>query len=140
MAQEQQEQAAAERLARLAERIQHWRRLRPKQRAMPVALWDEAVCLSRGLGVHRVKAALGLNYESLKQRLALADQAATEPGAAPPATRFVELSGVELLGPAAHAPVVELSDAEGTRLTMRLVPGSEIDVARLVEAFVRRRR
>jgi hypothetical protein len=139
MAQEQQA-VAAQRLARLAERIEHWRRMRPKQRAMPVALWDEAVCLARRLGVHRVKAALGLNYESLKQRLALADHAATEPGAVPPATRFVELSGAELLGSVAHAPVVELSDVEGTRLTMRLVPGSEIDVARLVEAFVRRQR
>jgi len=106
---------------------------------MAAHLWDEAVALARQLGVNPVKAALGLNYESLKDRVALAEQgAATGPRTAPPAaTTFVELSGAELLGPVAASPVVELSDAHGLRLTVRLAPGSGLDVARLVEAFVR---
>lgn len=107
---------------------------------MPAPLWDEAVSIARQIGVHPVKAALGLNYESLRQRLALADRgapSASAGGAA--ATTFVELRGVELLGPAVAAgPVVEISDDAGLRLTVRLAAGSELDVARLVDAFRRR--
>ena len=108
---------------------------------MPAPLWDEAVSIARQIGVHRVKAALGLNYESLRQRLSVADRGAPSAsvgGAAAPT--FVELlRGAELLGPAVAAgPVVEISDDAGLRLMVRLAAGSELDVARLVDAFRRR--
>ena len=53
---------------------------------------------------------------------------------------FVELSGAQLLGlPVAVGPVIELSDGNGVRLTVRFAPGSTLDIAQLVEAFRGRR-
>jgi hypothetical protein len=50
---------------------------------------------------------------------------------------FVEWSGVEILGQVA-APVgavVEMSDASGRQVTVRLNGGEDVDVARIVAAF-----
>ena len=132
------ETAAAQRLARAVEQVERWRRTRAKQSPMSAELWDEAVSLARQIGVHPVKAALGLNYESLRQRLALADRNAPRASAGAASAAFVELSGAELLGATATGPVVEISDDSGLRLTVRLAAGGELDVARLVEAFRRR--
>jgi hypothetical protein len=103
---------------------------------MPSRLWDEASRLARELGVHRIKCALGLNYESLKKRVG--EVGAERSGAGTKATGFVEMSGAQLLEPASGA-VVEVSDADGGRLTVRLGTGSALDVGGLVEAFRRRR-
>jgi hypothetical protein len=134
----QQDQAAA-RLKRVRMRVERWRRTRRKQSPMPAALWEEAVGLARELGPYPVKAALRLNYESLKQRLADGSRSGAVPGKAAP-QGFVELSGVQLLGaasPLISGAEVEVADSEGARLTVRLAAGSELDVARLVEAFRR---
>jgi len=98
---------------------------------MPAHLWEEAVALARQLGVHPVKAALRLNYESLRQRLER--QRLERAGAA--SADFVELTGAQLLESPTAGPVVEISDPGGHRLTVRLPPGAALDVARLVEAF-----
>jgi hypothetical protein len=99
---------------------------------MPERLWDEASLLARELGVHRVKSALGLNYDSLKKRVVRGHgRGATQ------APGFVALSGAQLLGPESGA-LVEVADADGGRLTVQLGTGSELDVAGLVEAFRRR--
>ena len=101
---------------------------------MPARLWNEAASLARELGVHRIKCALGLNYESLKERVGKAGEGGGAPAKAP---GFVELSSTQLLGPACGV-VVEVSDADGGRLTVQLGTRSELDVAGLVEAFRRR--
>jgi hypothetical protein len=101
---------------------------------MPARLWNEASLLARELGIHRVKCALGLNYESLKKRVGEIGARRSAPGKT---SEFVELSGAQLLGPA-RGVVVEVSDADGGRLTVHLGTGSELDVAGLVEAFRRR--
>jgi hypothetical protein len=102
---------------------------------MPARLWNEASSLAQEFGVYRVKCALGLNYESLKKRVVrVGAQGSVR---AKKARGFVELSGAQLLG-AARAVVVEVSDADGGRLTVQLGTGSELDVAGLVESFRRR--
>lgn len=101
---------------------------------MPARLWNKASTLARELGVHRVKCALGLNYESLKKRVARVGARGSVRAKAP---GFVELSGAHLLGRARGA-VVEVCDADGGRLRVELGTGSELDVAGLVEAFRRR--
>lgn len=101
---------------------------------MPARLWSEASSLAQELGVHRVKCALGLNYESLRKRVV---GVGARGGVGAKARGFIELSGTHLLGPA-RGMVVEVSDADGGRLTVQLGTGSELDLAGLVEAFRRR--
>jgi hypothetical protein len=133
----QQGQATdAARLARLREDIERWRRTRAKLGPMPGHLWAAAATLARRLGVHPVKSALGLNYAVLRSHVAGGDEVAAS--ASSPPARFVELSGAQVLGvPAATGAVVEVSDAHGAQLTVHLVAGTVLDVARLVEAFRR---
>jgi hypothetical protein len=99
---------------------------------MPARLWDAACLLARDLGVHRIKSALGLNYESLKKRIGKVEE---EEVVKAPA--FVELRDAHVLG-AVRSTVVEIADAGGCRMTVQLGPGNELDVVGLVEAFRRR--
>ena len=101
---------------------------------MPSRLWDEPSALAREHGVHRIKCALELKYETFKRRVGGVGRRGRARVAA---TEFVELGGTPLLSPA-HAVVVEVSAADGSRLTVQLGPGSGLDVAGLVEAFRRR--
>jgi hypothetical protein len=129
--------AAAERVKQLRERIDHWRSTRVKLWPMPEDLWNEATALARELGVHPVERVLRLNHESLRRRV---EEGTSPSGSAEGAGEFVELSGAQLLGlPVAAGPVIELSDGNGVRLTVRLEAGSRLDMARLVEAFRGRR-
>lgn len=135
MAREEQG-AATRRVARVRKQIDRWRLKRRRCSPMPAWLWNEASLLARELGVHRIKRALGLNYESLKRRVG---EGGVERGtAARKAVGFIELSGAQLLNPGSGS-VVEVCAADGDRLTVRLGAGSELDVAGLVEAFGRRR-
>ena len=128
--------AEAEDLARLNEGVERWRRTRAKLSPMPAPLWNGAIALARRLGVNPVKDALGLNYKALRTRVETSRGGA--PSTAASSARFVELSGAQVLGvPAAAGAVVEVSDAHGARLTVRLVAGGDLDVARVVEAFRR---
>jgi len=127
--------AAAGRVGRVRKQIDRWRCRRRRCSPMPERLWDQASLLARELGVHRVKSALGLNYESLNKRVG---EVGARGSARAKAPGFVELSGTQLLG-SARGVVVEVSDADGGRLTVQLGTGSELDVAGLVEAFRRGR-
>jgi len=126
----QQFGADTKRVAALREGIERWRQARPKTRPMPAPLWEEAVCLARQHGVFRIKAALGLNFESLKERVER-----RSPASACASSSFIEMSGAQLL---MAGSVVEVSDGHGRQLTVRLAPGSALDVAQLVAAFGRR--
>src|SRR3972149_8862297 len=112
----QRQAAAAGRLGRVRKQIDRWRCGRRRCAPMPERLWDQASLLARELGVHRVKSALGLNYESLKKRVG---EVGERGGAGAKAPSFVEWSGAQLLGPAGGA-VLEVSDADGGRLTVQL--------------------
>jgi len=129
------------RVLRVQKRIEHWRKTREKRSPMPEPLWDAAVQLAQRDGVYSISRALQVNYQSLQARLAMAS-AATKAQRAPSAPNgFVELSPA-LPVPAAPRTesVVELSDDEGARLTIRLSAGSDLDVGRLAESFWGRRR
>jgi hypothetical protein len=114
------------RLYELKGRIEYWRQTRTKKSPMPSELWNEAVQLTPTLGWSCVAEALGLNHERLKQHCTEAERA----------PEFIEVDGAQLFG-AATGSVVELTSASGERLTIRLGPGSKLDVAEVVEAFQR---
>jgi hypothetical protein len=94
----------------LRARIERWRTTRERRTAMSPELWAEATRQAQGHGVYRVARALRIR------------------------------TGAELLGgPVVSGTVVELSDAAGTRLAIRLARETEVDVASLVAAFRLRR-
>jgi len=133
------------RVEQLRERIEQWRCTRERRSPMPEELWAEATDLARAGTVYQIARAVGVSYESLKRRVA--EAAPDEEAGA--SSGFVELSGARLLGAAATClpdapvggpvgpggPVVELSDGDGLRLTIRLVAGETVDVAGLVRGF-----
>ena len=126
----------------LRARVECWRRTRERRTAMPAELWAEAIALARSGRPFAIARALRINFESLKRRMV---------ETAGPAA-FVELSGAQILGarpPPAPArswvdlespwpgTLVELSDGDGARLTVRLAAVTEVDVAGIVAAFRR---
>jgi hypothetical protein len=122
----------------LRKRIDYWRRTRDRRTPMPADLWHEAVALARSGRAYAVAHALGVNFEGLRRRMAEVGASCAGAGAA---GAFVEVSGAQILGAAASsAPgtVIELSDGNGERLSVRLATGVEVDVAQVVAAFRRR--
>ncbi|MCI0572654.1 MAG: hypothetical protein L0Y66_18020 [Myxococcaceae bacterium] len=119
-------------LKKLRERIQQWRASR-RGRGMPPELWADAAAAARRLGVSYVATALGLGYAPLKARAS----GGPSSGAAK-STAFVEVSGAQLLTPSAAAAVrIEVVAHGEARLTITLPAASGLDVAALVNAFVR---
>jgi hypothetical protein len=121
-------------LSQLRRRIERWRRTRVKRSPMPAELWRAATELAQELGVYRVAREVGVGYEALKDRVeAHGEHGARESGA------FVELAGASLVS-AASAPArseVELSDASGTTMVIRLAADQAVDVGALLAAFRR---
>jgi hypothetical protein len=119
---------------RLRDRIERWRRTRAKRTLMPAELWSEAIVQARREGAYLVAQAARLNFDGLRRRLA--ETAATEAAAAP--NGFVELSGAQILAAKPAGAEVEMIDAGGNRLTVRLAADTVVDVAQLVTAFRQR--
>ena len=128
-------------LERVSRDIAAWRQNRPKLGRMPEPLWEEATAVARMLGVYPVARALRLNYGALKLRV---DSTARrggrrarreEPALQPGHGRFVEVSGVPLLGGLSDAgAVVEVVAPDGARLTIRL-KGTGPDIAAWLDVF-----
>ena len=118
----------------LRTRIERWRRRRLKRSPMPAQLWDEAVSLARRQGNYRIATELGLNYDNLKKRI----ETAQEKGGKG-TSGVVEVDGGQLFGAFELArTAVEISDAGGAKLVIRLSGREELDVVGLAEAFWRR--
>ena len=120
------------RLAQLRGRIERWRCTRVKRSPMPAELWRAATDLARGLGAYRVARELRIGYESLKDRLGVDGQRGSEEAPA-----FVAVDGAALFAPApttGHAEV-EVSDASGLKVVIRLAAGQAVDWAAVVAAF-----
>ena len=110
-----------------------WRKGRETRSRVPDALWDTAVPLARKHGLNRVSRALGVNYDSLKRRMARTVDSTRE---APSAATFVEVSRSKV----AQEYVIELEERRGAKMTIRLSGSSAIDIVGLASAFFRRRR
>ncbi len=120
-------------------RIEGWRRTRSKRGPMPGPLWAEAVALASRHGPWRVSRTLGIDYSSLKARMASADHSASASAGSQGVT-FVELAATgSAPAEGAMATVVELSAADGSKLLIRAPSGEGVDVLGLAEAFWRRR-
>lgn len=119
--------------------IEHWRRTREKRTAMAAGLWEQAAELARVHGIYRTAQALRLSYDSLKRHVTDAPGSVLRGRKGHPG--FVDFGSAQLMGLGQSAgPVVELSDADGAKLVIRLTDGGELDARDLAEAFWRRRK
>jgi len=128
------EDRTAQGFQQVRRRIDVWRWTRLKRSPMPEDLWIQATKLADAHGVWRTARELGLCYESLKRRV---EEKASRKQAG--AVRFVEMRGAELMDVASsNGAVVELHATDGTRMTVRLGSGTEVDLQALVASFRRR--
>ena len=120
------------RLSQLRRRIERWRRIRAKRSPMPPELWTAATELARELGAYRVARELGVGYGSLKDRTG-----AQGGNGARHAEAFIEIDAASLFSaaPAAVRSEVELSDASGTKMVIRLAANQAVDLTVLLAAF-----
>ncbi len=116
-----QVKAGADALRQLTERFASWRSGRKLGMRIPPELWAAAVEVVALHGAYRVARALTLDYDMLKQRVALGGGKATSTELAP---RFVELFAAPgpMPAPSASQPacVVELANARGARMRVEL--------------------
>lgn len=118
-------------LADLAERLNHWRRSRCRGQRIPEELWSAATALARLHGLAPAATALKLNYYDLQRRLEPSRKVKT----ASRLPAFVELPN--LVTAKADPGTVELTHANGSRLTLRLTNPRSRDLLPLVQAFLR---
>ena len=119
----------AAQVAAVRQRLERWRARRERGGPMPPELWTAAVALAREHGASHTARALGVSYQTLKDRVA-----EPAPGGRTGAPGFVEIPGAGLLTGAAPN-VVELTDRTGRTLVIRLA--GAVDVAGVVAAFLR---
>ncbi|MFT5328726.1 MAG: hypothetical protein ACI8P0_006641, partial [Planctomycetaceae bacterium] len=117
-------------LARGRDRFEVWRRTRQAGTRIPDELWSLAVKLADHHGISRTASVLGLDYYSLKKRVAAgnssvtsvpsafvegsasSDSASSDSASACPA--FIELSSLQVPSPGASGEcVVEFADGTG---------------------------
>ena len=153
-------------LAGLRRRFEQYRRARKVRTRIPEELWDAAAKLAGRLGIYRTCEALRLNYYDLKKRverkaptvLAASKQKASAALAAskPKASRFIELlapadngdhsdhcratPSVQAFLPAGGCDcTVELEDADGAKMRIRIQGMGTPDLAELGRSFWSRR-
>jgi hypothetical protein len=116
-------------LSRAQRKIEQWRQQHRPRARIPEELWREAAELACVHGINRTARALRLDYYSLKKRAAAAAAPSSEP-----APEFVELLPGGM--PAGRPEyLIEVEDAGGAKLRIRLQGGDIPDVAALVRVF-----
>ena len=125
------------RVKRVGDRIERWRRQRPKRSAMPAELWDAAVSLARAHGVYPIARALRIDYGALKKRIGRLPKTGGKGGRG--LGELIEFTPVPLLGSGEPvAVVVELCGRDGTKLVVRLAEFEALDLSSLAEAYWKR--
>lgn len=121
-------------VGRVRVRVERWREGGENHWRMPEELWADAVSLARSHGIAPIARALRLDYGSLKKRVERSPE--SEPGDTESLGRFIEIDPRHLVPEQEpHGAVVELLDAEGTKLVVRLSDRESLDVPALVAAF-----
>ena len=120
----------------LAQRLKAWRAARTRGQRIPDELWKAAADLARVHGLSRTAAALRLSYYDLKRRL-VAGRIQRRRRLTP--APFVEVAPPALAPGLGEHGTVELVQASGARLTLRLPSASASDLLALVHLFLRHR-
>ena len=118
-------------LKQTLEQIESWRQSKPKPRAMPEHLWQDAVSLAQKYGSSRVHSLLRLDYTKLK-RLVSQAQSQTQDFIVHTQAQFVSIPPV--YSPPEPAPtVLELSSTDGRSLVIRTHQPLDLDA--LIHSF-----
>ncbi|PYT09758.1 MAG: hypothetical protein DMF60_01885 [Acidobacteria bacterium] len=120
----------------LAQRLKAWRAARVPGQRIPDELWQAAADVARVHGLSRTATALRLSYYDLQRRLS--DVRVPRRGRVPVA-HFVELSPPPPPARLRQHGTLELVQASGARLTLRLPNASPKDLLAMVQLFLRRR-
>jgi hypothetical protein len=134
-------------LKQIQQRLEHWRRTRRGRDRIPEGLWGLAVEAARTYGLNKTARAVGLDYYSLKKRIAAADGRTSRPArrrgpAVPAAATFVELA--PWTGAAERVParrggvpecVLEFERVGGAKLRVQLTGVAVPDLVALTRSF-----
>jgi len=116
-------------LARGRDCFEDWRRGRKVGARIPDELWSLAVKLADGHGLSRTASVLGLDYYSLKKRVA-----ARKSGSTSVPSAFIELSSLPSPG-VSNECVVEFADGSGASLRIHLSGCQTPDLVTLGRSF-----
>jgi len=111
-------------------RFDRWRRTHQPRARFSEVLWSEAVAVAREYGHSRTTRVLGLDYYSLKKRLAVTPVANSEKNK--DASSFVEL-----IPPAQPECIIEIEAGEGGKMRISLKGGEISDLVSLCRSFCR---
>jgi len=116
----------------LRQQVEAWRKTRRPNEHMPESFWEPATELAKEYGLAPVQGILRIDYRGLQRRV-LGVRLPTPPKK--PVARFVELPA--LSPPRRCEHTLELEDAGGRRMSVKLSGGSLAELAPLIQAFWR---
>ena len=121
-------------LVPLREQVEAWREARGDSRPMPPEIWDAAVELARRYGPCQIARGVGIDYKTLRLRLA---KAIGKPDLVRPT--FVQLPAtVDQVAPVTTiaGATIELFRPDGSRMRIHLEAGRGMEAAGIVAAFL----
>jgi hypothetical protein len=122
----------------LRQRVETWRGTRASNEKMPEELWVEATELAREYGVSPVQGMLRIDYRGLERRVfggRRGGEVKTKPVAVSKAApAFVELPTGMMPSSRRVEHTVELEDATGRRMTMKVSGGAVAELLPLAQA------
>ena len=120
------------RIEPLRAQVDSWRKHKGSHEKMPESLWEAATELAKVYGVSPVQGILRIDYRGLERRALGIKHPAAQARASQP--RFIEFSSL----PTRRAEhVVELEDATGRKLSLKIPAGHLAEVLPLAQAFWR---
>jgi len=135
MTQNQREELSSK-IEPLRQQIEAWRKSRAPGQRMPEPLWEGATELAKQFGVSPVQRILRVDYRGLEYRATGVDKNQSTKPPPPAKTTFVELPA--LISPARRVEhTIELEDAAGRKLTVKVCGSDLTAVLPLAQAFWR---
>lgn len=123
---------AASELETARRRFERWRRIRKRGERIPKSLWASAVRVAESCGVDRTAAILRVAGERLLQHMEASRETDKPNATTPGPAAFVELPSAMSIG---SECVLELEDADGLVMRVRLTSSEAPDLAAMIEGF-----
>jgi hypothetical protein len=114
----------------LRQQVEAWRKTRGPNEHMTESFWEPATQLAKEYGLAPVQGILRIDYRGLQRRV-LGVKAPTPPKRT--MAQFVELPA--LSAPRRCEHTLELEDAGGRRMSVKLCGGNLAELAALIQAF-----